>query len=128
MNLEYVDLLAVAGLIAVCYVTVNALHLKRWSSGRMLGGEETDVGAEPSVALLFAARNEQERIASTVESLLAQEYGNLRIVVVDDRSDDATGSIVERIGAHAIRFSGRDILEVSRFLEFMGKYSAELTP
>lgn len=37
-------------------------------------------------------------------------------------------SIVERTGAHAIRFSGRDILEVSRFLEFMGKYSAELTP
>ena len=37
-------------------------------------------------------------------------------------------SIVERTGAHSIRFSGRDILEVSRFLEFMGKYSAELTP
>ena len=37
-------------------------------------------------------------------------------------------SVVERSGAHTIRFSGRDILEVSRFLEFMGKYSAELTP
>lgn len=37
-------------------------------------------------------------------------------------------SVVERTGAHAIRFSGRDILEVSKFLEFMGKYSAELTP
>jgi hypothetical protein len=29
---------------------------------------------------------------------------------------------------HSIRFSGGDILEVSRFLEFMGDYSAELTP
>ena len=37
-------------------------------------------------------------------------------------------SIVERTGAHSIRFSGRDILEVMRFLEFMGDYSAELTP
>ena len=37
-------------------------------------------------------------------------------------------SIVERTGSHSIRFSGRDILEVSRFLEFMGDYSAELTP
>src|SRR5687768_4322218 len=37
-------------------------------------------------------------------------------------------SIVERTGAHTIRFSGRDVLQVSRFLEFMGKYSAELTP
>jgi D-amino peptidase len=37
-------------------------------------------------------------------------------------------SVVERTGAHTIRFGGRDILEVSKFLEFMGKYSAELTP
>jgi hypothetical protein len=35
---------------------------------------------------------------------------------------------VERTGSHSIRFSGRDILEVSRFLEFMGDDSAELTP
>lgn len=37
-------------------------------------------------------------------------------------------SIVERTSAHSIRFTGRDILEVSRFLEFMGDYSSELTP
>ena len=37
-------------------------------------------------------------------------------------------SIVERTSAHSIRFTGRDILEVSKFLEFMGDYSPELTP
>jgi D-amino peptidase len=37
-------------------------------------------------------------------------------------------SIVERTGAHSIRFTGRDIVEVSRFLEFLGEYSAELAP
>jgi D-amino peptidase len=37
-------------------------------------------------------------------------------------------SIVQRTGAHSIRFTGRDIVEVSRFLEFMGDYSADLTP
>jgi len=37
-------------------------------------------------------------------------------------------SIVERTGSHSIRFTGRDIVEVSRFLEFLGEYSAELTP
>ncbi len=37
-------------------------------------------------------------------------------------------SIVERTSSHSIRFTGRDIVEVSRFLEFLGDYSAELTP
>jgi D-amino peptidase len=37
-------------------------------------------------------------------------------------------SIVERTGSHSIRFTGRDIVEVSKFLEFLGEYSAELAP
>jgi D-amino peptidase len=37
-------------------------------------------------------------------------------------------SIVERTGSHSIRFTGRDIIEVSKFLEFLGEYSAELAP
>jgi D-amino peptidase len=37
-------------------------------------------------------------------------------------------SIVERTGSHSIRFTGRDIVEVSKFLEFLGDYSADLTP
>ncbi len=36
--------------------------------------------------------------------------------------------IVERTDAHAIRYVGRDVLEVSRFLEFMLNYSASLEP
>lgn len=37
-------------------------------------------------------------------------------------------SIVKRTGSHSIRFTGRDIVEVSRFLEFMGDYQADLAP
>lgn len=37
-------------------------------------------------------------------------------------------SIVERTGAHSIRFTGRDIIEVSKFLEFLGDYQADLAP
>lgn len=37
-------------------------------------------------------------------------------------------SIVERTSSHSIRFTGKDIIEVSRFLEFLGDYSADLTP
>ncbi|MEP6767737.1 MAG: M55 family metallopeptidase [Acidobacteriota bacterium] len=37
-------------------------------------------------------------------------------------------SIVERIDAHAIRFRARDILEASRFLEFVTNYEPGLAP
>jgi D-amino peptidase len=35
---------------------------------------------------------------------------------------------VQRVNAHTIRFVGRDILEVSRFLEFITSYDPALTP
>ena len=36
--------------------------------------------------------------------------------------------IVQRTTSHAIRFTGRDIVEVSKFLEFIGTYEPGLTP
>jgi D-amino peptidase len=35
---------------------------------------------------------------------------------------------VERVDSHTIRFSGRDMAEVSDFVEFAGSYSADLAP
>ena len=36
--------------------------------------------------------------------------------------------IVERTDSHSIRFVGRDIIEVSRFLEFLLSYDGSLAP
>ena len=36
--------------------------------------------------------------------------------------------IVQRTSSHGIRFEGRDILQVSRFLEFINTYNADMTP
>ena len=35
---------------------------------------------------------------------------------------------VERVDAHTVRFVGSDMIEVSRFLQFLGRYRADLTP
>jgi len=37
-------------------------------------------------------------------------------------------SIVERTDAHSIRFTGKDMIEVSKFLEFIGTYEPALEP
>ncbi|HET9716045.1 MAG TPA: glycosyltransferase [Pseudolabrys sp.] len=57
------------------------------------------VSPRPSVAIIVAARNEEEFIAASVESLLRQDYpGPFRIVLVDDDSDDKTASVATRAG------------------------------
>ncbi|MFW5658978.1 MAG: glycosyltransferase, partial [Bacteroidota bacterium] len=55
----------------------------------------------PQVCLLLAARNEADKIADTLESLLAQDYptDRLTILVCDDGSEDATGEIIRTYAA-----------------------------
>lgn len=49
-----------------------------------------------SVSVVVAARNEAEHIGRTLDTILNQTYDNFRIIVVDDRSTDETGAIVQR--------------------------------
>lgn len=53
----------------------------------------------PLVSAIIPARNEERAIEQTVRALLAQRYANLEVVVVNDRSMDATAAILERIEA-----------------------------
>jgi len=48
----------------------------------------------PLVSVMVPARNEARNIAACVESLLAQDYPNWELLVLDDHSTDATGDIV----------------------------------
>jgi cellulose synthase/poly-beta-1,6-N-acetylglucosamine synthase-like glycosyltransferase len=53
----------------------------------------------PSITVIVPARNEAADIAATLHSLLAQDYPNLHIIAVNDRSTDATGEIIDTIAA-----------------------------
>jgi hypothetical protein len=57
----------------------------------------------PSLSIVSAARNEAARIEGAARSLLAQDYPGLQVVAVDDRSEDATGAILDRIAAQESR-------------------------
>jgi len=48
----------------------------------------------PLVSVLIPARNEAHNIAQCVGSVLAQDWPNLEVVVLDDRSEDGTGEIL----------------------------------
>lgn len=49
----------------------------------------------PAVTVVVPARNEEAALPDALASLIAQDYANLRIIAVDDRSTDATGTIMD---------------------------------
>ena len=53
----------------------------------------------PSITVIVPARNEAADIAATLHSLLSQDYPNLQIIAIDDRSTDETSAIIDTIAA-----------------------------
>lgn len=59
----------------------------------------------PSLSVVIAARNEQETVIPALGSLLKVDYPGLQIVLVNDRSVDATGDLMESLSAGDPRVS-----------------------
>lgn len=51
----------------------------------------------PLISVCIPARNEERNIRVCVEAVLAQDYPNLEVIVLDDRSSDATPTILTDI-------------------------------
>lgn len=77
----------------VCSYEMRRARFLTPASARASGDEV------PSVSILVPAKDEAKTIATCVRTLLAQEYPNFEVIVIDDRSGDETAQIVERIAA-----------------------------
>ena len=66
-----------------------------------LSGPAWDVWPEgkPRLSVIVPALNEQEAIGASLGSFLEQDYDNLEVIAVNDRSTDATGEIMEKLRA-----------------------------
>ncbi|MEL0158357.1 MAG: glycosyltransferase family 2 protein [Deltaproteobacteria bacterium] len=51
----------------------------------------------PRLSVIIAARNEARTIENALKSVLAQNYPNLEIILVNDRSNDGTDKILQKL-------------------------------
>src|SRR5258708_9827316 len=95
---------AVFGLIAVFWLTQGMRVM--YGATQLPRLEKFDVAADedcPPISILFAARDEEEKLAAALETLIALDYPGLEIVAVDDRSADATPHILANFAARDSR-------------------------
>ena len=57
----------------------------------------------PRISLIFAARDEEEKLPAALATLATIDYPNLEIIAVDDRSQDATGRILDEFGLTGLK-------------------------
>lgn len=81
--------------IVCCVVAliVTANTISNAFAFRRLSDYATDSTSAPFVSVLVPARNEERSIGACLESLVAQDYRNVEIIVLDDGSEDRTASI-----------------------------------
>ena len=77
------------GVVLIFYVLVNLQSIKKLK-------DQPIVTNEPALAIIVAVRNEEEDIEKALQSLCNINYNNHRIIVVNDRSTDRTGEILNR--------------------------------
>ena len=64
-----------------------------------VGAPRPDDPRLPRLSIVVAARNEEGSVERALRSLLALRYDDYEVVFVNDRSDDRTGEIAERLSA-----------------------------
>jgi len=87
-------------LVTMVWISRHVMIYKQQSSGRMLGPDCPGPGDDPPlISVMVAAKDEETCIERCVRSMLGQDYPNFEMIVCNDRSDDNTAAIVERIAA-----------------------------
>lgn len=81
-------------------VTVKTLHSTRFKDNdRFYSDKEL-----PTVSVLIPARNETADLESCLQSVLANDYPKIEVLVLDDCSQDKTSEIIKQFAQDGVRF------------------------
>src|SRR5437868_6226577 len=91
-------MLIVAAIAALLWTAMAIAVIGNCLRIRLLQVDETPtLYSLPTVEVVIPALNEELRVAETIDRVLAQDYPSLRVTVVNDRSTDRTGAILDEL-------------------------------
>lgn len=67
--------------------------------------KESSLEDGPQLSVIVAARNEEKQIKDSILSQLKQSYENVEWILVNDRSTDTTGKVMDELQQHDSRIS-----------------------
>lgn len=99
MGVAFVVWSVVLLLVALIWASRHAAVNRAQRGEKPLSSAAYPQGPDPAprVSLLVAAKDEEDNIESCVTSLLSQDYPNLEVIAVNDRSRDRTPEILRGI-------------------------------
>ncbi len=86
--------LAIVLFLFWCYQGSLFMAAVFWRVPRLTPGAAS-LTAYPKVSIIFAARNEEQKIRDAVCTMLNQDYPDFEVIAVNDRSSDQTLAILE---------------------------------
>lgn len=87
-------MIAVVLILAAIYLFLISWHLLAWNRIKPVDIPSA-YQAKTEISLIIPARNESSNIAACIESVLAQNYFNFEVILVNDHSTDDTLAIME---------------------------------
>ena len=99
---------------ALAYWTIMASAMWRMGSSiaRLASVEPPGPPRWPRLSVIVPGCNEGDKMEAAARTLLAQDYPDLQIVLVDDRSSDETGAIVDRLAGEDSRVVAIHVTEL----------------
>src|SRR5688572_4214289 len=101
-----IHILLIAGaVVTVVGAIVLPINLAAFPRLSLVARRAAAADSPPRVSVVIPARNEEAGVESAVRSHLAQDYPELEVIVVDDRSADRTPEILRRLAAEDPRLT-----------------------
>ncbi len=103
-------------MVLAFYIIINGRKIKYLSAIKI------DANKTPSVVIIIAVRNEEYKLKEALTSLCKLNYSNYRILVVNDRSTDSSGTI---LGELQIEYDKLTVVNIDTLPEgWLGKNHA----
>lgn len=75
-------------------IQIAQSHQKRWSKRKFT---QRDLEYKPFISILIPCHNEENVISQTAENMLAIDYADYEVIIIDDRSTDRTADVLKEL-------------------------------